>query len=454
MINLKLQMKIKLYRSSTVGLEFDNFKVLQDPWLTDGEYFGSWSHFPHFDIEKNIDEINNYDAMYISHIHPDHSSDKTLIKINKNIPIYIHQYHSKFLKFKLERYGFKVIELLNGVNYQISKNVNLRIFASDNCKPDLCYKFFGCANLLNNASGSQQLDTLAIFDDSKNVLINVNDCPYDLAKSTFKDIKKNYKIISALLCGYQVSGPYPQCFDNLNNNQKIKEGERVSIEALNKALGFINDLKPNYFLPFAGTYALSGNLSKLDHLRGAYSVNDAYNFLSKKQNYSKPMLLNPGDYFDLVSNKTSNPYKPINKIEYEDYLKNTLNNRKLDYETDAMPDLDEIINLSKSAYLKFLDKKLALSIEIKTDIYIEIYDKFIKLPKNDQEGLQIIQKKKLKNDTKYIIYKTDPRLLRLLLKGPRYAHWNNAEIGSHIRFFRNPNVYERNIFGGMCYLHN
>ena len=110
MINLKLQMKIKLYRSSTVGLEFDNFKVLQDPWLTDGEYFGSWSHFPHFDIEKNIDEINNYDAMYISHIHPDHSSDKTLIKINKNIPIYIHQYHSKFLKFKLERYGFKVIE--------------------------------------------------------------------------------------------------------------------------------------------------------------------------------------------------------------------------------------------------------------------------------------------------------------------------------------------------------
>lgn len=447
-------MKIKLYRSSTVGLEFDDFKVLQDPWLTDGEYFGSWSHFPYFDFEKNIDEINSYDAIYISHIHPDHSSDKTLLKINKNIPIYIHKYHSKFLKLKLERYGFEVIEIPNGVNYKINKNVNLRIFAGDNCKPELCYKFFGCVNLLDNNDGSQQIDSLAIFEDQNDVIVNVNDCPYELAKSTFDDIKKNYKKISALLCGYQVSGPYPQCFDNLDDSQKINEGERISIEALNKALGYINDLKPNYFLPFAGTYALSGSLSKLDKLRGAYSIDDAYKFLSKKQSHSKPMLLNPGDYFDLSNKKTNKPYKPFNKTDYEKYLNDTLTNRKLDYENDPMPDISEINDLAKSAYVKFLDKKLALNIQVKTDIYIEIFNKFIKLPKNDIGGLKIIERQEILKDSRYIIYKTDPRLLRRLLKGPRYAHWNNAEIGSHIRFYRNPNTYERNIFGSMCYLHN
>ena len=45
-------MKIKLYRSSTVGLNLNGYKILMDPWLTDGEYYGSWSHFPYFDFDK------------------------------------------------------------------------------------------------------------------------------------------------------------------------------------------------------------------------------------------------------------------------------------------------------------------------------------------------------------------------------------------------------------------
>ena len=40
---------------------------------------------------------------------------------------------------------------------------------------------------------------------------------------------------------------------------------------------------------------------------------------------------------------------------------------------------------------------------------------------------------------KYVRYETDVRLLKRLLMGPRFAHWNNAEIGSHIKFFRKPN---------------
>ena len=84
--------KIKLYRSATVGIISNEFKLLCDPWLTDGEYYGSWSHYPPFDLETNIDEINSYDAIYISHIHPDHCSEDTLKKISKKIPIYILSY--------------------------------------------------------------------------------------------------------------------------------------------------------------------------------------------------------------------------------------------------------------------------------------------------------------------------------------------------------------------------
>ena len=75
----------KLFRSATVGISGKNFKLLIDPWLTDGEYYGSWYHYPKFNIKKNLDELNSFNAIYISHIHPDHSSVETLKLINKKL---------------------------------------------------------------------------------------------------------------------------------------------------------------------------------------------------------------------------------------------------------------------------------------------------------------------------------------------------------------------------------
>ena len=45
-------------------------------------------------------------------------------------------------------------------------------------------------------------------------------------------------------------------------------------------------------------------------------------------------------------------------------------------------------------------------------------------------------------------------LLKKILMGPRHAHWNNAEIGSHILYYRSPNVFERNLHLSLCYFHN
>ena len=65
----------------------------------------------------------------------------------------------------------------------------------------------------------------------------------------------------------------------------------------------------------------------------------------------------------------------------------------------------------------------------------------------------------IKNDeinkfSKFVIYETDIRLLKLILKGPRFAHWNNAEIGSHIKFTRNPDVWTPAVYQSICYFHN
>lgn len=445
-------MKIKLYRSATVSVNVDGFKILQDPWLTDGEYYGSWSHYPPFDIKRNINEINSHNIIYISHIHPDHCSDSTMELINKNIPICIHKFHAKFLKFKLERLGFKIIELENGKRHEVHKDIYLNIFAADNCDPQLCYKFMGCADM-SAKEESQQIDTLAVISSKKNVLLNVNDCPFDLAKSTFDDIHKQYEKIDVLLTGYQNASPYPQCFDNLNTEEKINIGKEISISCLNKALSFIKNFKPKYFLPFAGTYALTGSLAHLNDLRSVPTIDDAYNFLSQNQNFSQPIKINPESSFCLTTQSVDIPYKKFDKKDYDNYVNLVLKKKRLTYEQNSIPDFDTIYNLCQKAYVKYLDKKMINNIKLSTDIYIQYFNKLIKIPKEENSKLSVIDKNKIEKNSKFVIYRTDPRLLELLLNGPRYAHWNNAEIGSHINFYRKPNIFERDVYVSMCYFH-
>ena len=108
--------------------------------------------------------------------------------------------------------------------------------------------------------------------------MNINDCPYELAKSTFKDIKKQYDKINVLLTNYGGAGPYPQCFENLNSKEKIIAAQSKEKQFLNQAINYIDEFKPNYYLPFAGTYTLTGKLSNLQTLRGVSTFDNAINF--------------------------------------------------------------------------------------------------------------------------------------------------------------------------------
>jgi len=451
-------MKIKLYRSATVGLNLGGYKILMDPWLTDGEYYGSWSHFPYFDFDKNLNELNSYDAIYISHIHPDHCSEDTLKKINKNIPIYIHSYHTKFLKLNLERLGFNIVELENNKRTQLDKNAYLNIFAADNCNPELCLKFSGCADLSAKEGHSQQIDTLSLIDDGKNVLMNVNDCPIELAQSTFKNIKKQYDKINVLLTGYGGAGPYPQCFENLNLDEKVIAAQAKEKQFLNQATKYIDEIKPDYYLPFAGTYTLTGKLSNLQNLRGVSTLDNAYAFFEKyylSKNLSdkiKPLKLNPESTFDLSTKEYDRGYKKINQDVYNLYINEKLKNKLLSYEKDELPSFEEIYELSKKAHQNFLDKNLINNVNLKSDIFIKVNGKSLMLDVDN--NLSVVNSEEIdKKSKKYVRYETDIRLLKRLLMGPRFAHWNNAENSSHLKFFRKPNVYERNIYSSMIYFH-
>ena len=73
---------------------------------------------------------------------------------------------------------------------------------------------------------------------------------------------------------------------------------------------------------------------------------------------------------------------------------------------------------------------------------------------NKNQNLSVVSTDEIDNISKrYVIFQTDIRLLKMLLTGPKQAHWNTAQVGSHFKFFRKPDVFERNIYRSMVYFH-
>ena len=88
---------------------------------------------------------------------------------------------------------------------------------------------------------------------------------------------------------------------------------------------------------------------------------------------------------------------------------------------------------------------------------------FIDLPENKKllltingNGFIILDNNEFNSDTldNFILMSIDFRLLYLLLMGPRFAHWDNADHGSHIQYYKKPNIYEKGIYHLICYFHS
>ena len=91
-------MKIKKFGSATILIETSDTKILCDPWLTDGAYYGAWCNFPPINLDDC--DFSDVDYVYVSHIHPDHFDPNTIALLDKSTPIVIHKYHQK-LEFNL-----------------------------------------------------------------------------------------------------------------------------------------------------------------------------------------------------------------------------------------------------------------------------------------------------------------------------------------------------------------
>ena len=446
-------MKITNLNSASVLIEANGIKILTDPWLVDGEHYGSWAIYPPRRFEPNYFETVDY--IYISHIHHDHCSLKTLEQLNRTIPVVIHRYETQFMKMNLERLGFKVVELMHNQRTELKNGVFINIIAADNCNPELCHRYYGCGIVEVNY-GSTQIDTMAVVDNGKFVCVNTNDCPFELSKTCIELIKKQYQNVDFLLTGYLGAGPYPQCFEMLNNDEKIEAAEKKQTQFLEYGKQYIAAFDPRFYMPFAGTYVLAGKLTPLNAYRGNPELEEAKNYFNSifEQSKNTCVLINPYDFFDLETQTLSKPYQKIDYTLKNKYINEILSQRKMDYETDTMPVLDDFLPLLTSAFERMNTKRQFIKLDTETLVFVYLTDhKAAQLSMNGK-GFSVVDDKEIANQPHYVSYKVDPRLLIKILKGPRFSHWNNAEGGSHITFSRHPKyIHERPIYYVMNFFH-
>ena len=445
-------MKITQLNSASVLIEDNDenskVKILCDPWLEGEEYIGSWAIYPPYDFDPQ--NFSDVDFIYVSHIHPDHVSTKTLLKLKKNIPVLIHNFPEKFLKNKIERLGFKVSELEHGIRIKIKKNMHLNILAADNCDPNICGNIMGCG-LSEFKYQTTQIDTLAVFDNQNQVIVNTNDCPYDIAKIAASLIKTMYGNIDLLLVGYVAASSWPHCY-NLPKEEKELAASLKQQKKLETIKKYLELLEPKYYIPFAGRYTLCGKNTSLNEYRGEPELDDTFDWISKNisQEKYKAIILNNDSWLNIDTGMCSKEYTRIDKNDKEKYIKNILAHKKFNYEFESKQKAFEIYDLMEKAYNNF--EKIRQKIKWISDTIIIIKTNDI----NNEElmvgiscngkGITKINKNTLGKLEQYLVISLDIRLLNWLLIGPEKANWSNADLGSHLKYDRVGSVYKRGLF--------
>lgn len=416
-------MKVKYIYSACIEIDCDGFKILTDPWFTDGAYDGSWYLFPKV---NPFDHISKPDLIYVSHIHPDHYDSTFLKKLEKkygDIPIIIPDLNPNYLLFKGRSEGHNLTPT------RFFKNDKVEIYVEE-----------------NNTGSLSDIDSALIVKDlaTQKVLLNLNDCIYNQTHvDTLKNIINSLGgDIDFLALGYTGAGPYPQTYFDLENqkNVLIDEAEKKKISFYERYKQYSQTFNAKYNLPFAGEYLLGGKLHKLNEFRG---VADA---IEIKDFDDKAVILSNGGEIDLVTGKILNEREnPFSEDEINNRI-SSIKDKKFNYEEEINLPFEKInfMRLISQAAFKAKNKS---ELDGQYHFIFNLVDETNNTRTKIVLGTEDCKLKQIGDENvdypKYSEIIIDYRYFYGLLT--TIYHWNNAEVGSHYFTRRIPNRFDEKV---------
>jgi UDP-MurNAc hydroxylase len=419
-------MKIKFIANACCIIETNNgTQILTDPWIEDGVFDGSWCHF--HKLKTTINDLQNIDAIYISHIHPDHYDDR-FFNFPKNIPIIILDHGLNFLEKKLSEAGYKNLIKINDGETKEFKDFKLTLFA-----PFVKHVFFP-----ENTKIGNLIDSAIILQADNQSIFNPNDMPME--NNTCREITSQFGHFDFAMMNYNSAGAYPSCFQNLSRDEKVLEHNNNISRNIDVLYTNLKILMPKYFLPFAGTYVLGGKNHYKNKYLGTTTWDKCIEMLKNKEKEqpTKYIALREQDIFDLDTGVSNKEYIPIDDNEVKDYIENVLSKIEYPYENDSRPDTENLIKNLDLSVIKMHERIGRIKLVPDMDVFIKVEDQLI----------NVLSAEKPKGKIECSL---DLRLLKRILD--RKSHWNNAEIGCHIEFNRSPNYYSPDVHTALQFLH-
>lgn len=275
-------MKITFISNACAIYEAKGFRLLADPWLTEPA-FGSWVHEP--PLKTKPEDVLDVDALYISHIHPDHLDPNTLKLFRKDIPIITLHDKYNFCTKKLEKLGFKDIRATPDTFESKLGPFKLTTFG-----PFTKHPFFEDSAEIGNI-----VDSALLIEAGGIKILNTNDNTPDLASAY--SLRNKYGPFDMVQLNFNNAGAYPACFDNLSLKEKNEEAIRCVNRNLDHMLNVARGLNAKFTMPFAGAYKLGYGLEHMNAYLGTTSALRACDFLL--ENGVRPLYLVEGEVYEL-----------------------------------------------------------------------------------------------------------------------------------------------------------
>lgn len=407
-----MSISVRYIYSACVVIKTPDITVLCDPWFTEGIFDGSWYQFPK--LENPVDIIGDVDAIYISHIHPDHYDPQFLrqyfLKYGKK-DILIGEFPVNFLVKKMQMDGFDPMV----INEYRFKDTYLNIIPDD-------------------TESIHDIDSCLLVRHANSSVANMNDCVYN--KTLLDQVKTIVPNPDIALVAYTGASSYPQTFYEIGPILEEKAEERKQVY-FSRYKEMVKHLNAKVNIPFAGQYILGGRLFYLNEFIG---VADAI----EVKEFDPNAVLPADDGYAVIDTDTLKVSKertvPYPRALIEKRF-SEISQENLDYEkffnidSNKIPFKKLISNAYKNALLKSeVDFDFYLCFKLSRDWHV------INVNKNNPS--YEIQRDVSTIEPRNEIF-IDYRNMLGLLAG--IFHWNNAYVGSLFETRRFPDVYYREV---------
>lgn len=433
-------MKVTFIANACAIYESSGFRLVSDPWLTNGAFEGSWCHYP--PVRTTPEELARLtDALYISHIHPDHFDPVSIAPMRKDLPVIVLDHASaNFLHKRLRQLGFTNIVAVRDNEFATVGSYRLTLFA-----PFEGHNFF-------DAKVGNLIDSGLLIDDGVTKVLNCNDnVP---RPGSAAEIARKHGPIDLFQLQYCAAGPYPSCFMHLGDKDRLQACDKVRERYLRLFVENVKAVRPRFAMPFAGDFVLGGSQWEKNRFLGTLPAILAAERLREECPEHLAVLLGENMTLDVITGEvTGGEYPPFQNDAALSYIERELAQMPYPHElehTDAAQLSDFLTAALPRARDNFGMWQQLFGYSNDINVYLALGDgRLFRFNPAISETEFVDAAATLMQP--YLKCTMDPRLLRRILT--RDAHWNNAEGGCHIDFHRVPDVYDPDLHTMLSFLH-